>query len=243
VTENQKSFEIPLGRILDVSPGLPTTDMARTVEHYGRLGFTSSAPGSESVSDACFAIGERDGIALHFALKEDHDPARTATWIYLGVDDADEFAAAGVELARPPHDTDYKMREVAYIDPDGNLLLFGSPLKEAPESVTLASESDNPSTAADFEHEPRAFEFASALRGGDAEQVAAFLADDPSLATAVINSCWPLHLYADAPGHRPNAAAIVIPWSKRVQISTRMPSTPGTMRPLCTGRPATTTSS
>jgi ankyrin repeat protein len=39
--------------------------------------------------------------------------------------------------------------------------------------------------------------------------VAAFLADDPTLATTVIDSCWPLHLYADAPGHRPNAAAIV----------------------------------
>jgi len=135
-----------MGRILDVAPGLPTTDMARTVEHYGRLGFTFSAPGCDSIIDACFTIGERDGIALHFALKSDHDPARAATWIYLGVEDADEmaaaFAAAGIEVARPPYDTDYKMREVAYIDPDGNLLLFGSPLKEASEPFTFASEPD-----------------------------------------------------------------------------------------------------
>jgi hypothetical protein len=46
--------------------------MARTVEHYGR-------PGSDSIAEACFAIAGRDGIELHFALKEDHDPARTAT--------------------------------------------------------------------------------------------------------------------------------------------------------------------
>jgi uncharacterized protein len=53
------------------------------------------------------------------------------------------------------------------------------------------------------------FEFVAALKRGDAPQLAAFLADDPTLATAVINSCRPLHLYADAPGHLPNAAAMV----------------------------------
>lgn len=53
------------------------------------------------------------------------------------------------------------------------------------------------------------FEFAAALRRGDSQQVAALLADDPALATAMIDSCWPLHLYADAPGHRPNAVSIV----------------------------------
>lgn len=135
MTEQKRVFEVPMGRILNVSPGLPTTDMARTVEEYRRLGFTFGAPGSDSVTDATFAIAERDGIALHFALKGDHDPARTATWIYLGVEDTDqiyaEFTAADVEIRQPPHDTDYKMRELAYIDPDGNLLLFGSPRSEA----------------------------------------------------------------------------------------------------------------
>jgi hypothetical protein len=28
----------------------------------------------------------------------------------------------------PPHDTDDKMRELAHIDPDGTMVLFGSPL-------------------------------------------------------------------------------------------------------------------
>lgn len=31
-----------------------------------------------------------------------------------------------------PRDTDYKMRELAHVDPDGNLLLFGSPLRADP---------------------------------------------------------------------------------------------------------------
>src|ERR1700734_739403 len=110
--DSPKTFEVPLGRLLSVAPGLPTADMARTVEHYGRLGFTFSAPGSASPADAEFAIGERDGIALHFALKPDHDPATTATWVFITVEDADEMgaelAAAGLDQGRPVRDTDYK---------------------------------------------------------------------------------------------------------------------------------------
>lgn len=127
--------ETPRGQCLSVAPGIPTTDMARTVEHYQRLGFAFSAPGSPSVADANFAIAERDAIALHFALKPDHDPAKTATWVYVSVADADviseEFKAAGAGQGREPRDTDYKMRELAHIDPDGNLILFGSPLRSA----------------------------------------------------------------------------------------------------------------
>jgi uncharacterized protein len=212
VTENRKTFEVPLGRILSVAPGLPTTDMARTVEHYRRLGFTFTAPGSDSVAGADFAIAERDGIELHFAVNRDHDPAHTATWIYFGVEDADriaaEFAAAGVEVRRPPHNTGYKMRELAHVDPDNNLLLFGSPPTDVTPAVAPYPEPASSSTAASLAN-ARLVEFAAALKRGDAQQVAAFLADDPSLATTVINSRRPLHLYADAPGHRPNAAAIV----------------------------------
>jgi uncharacterized protein len=211
MTDSQRSFEVPLGRILSVAPGLPTTDMARTVEHYGRLGFTFGAPGSSAVADAEFVIAERDGIELHFALKRDHDPARTAMWVYLGVEDADqlaaEFIAAGAEPRRPVHDTDYKMREFAHIDPDGNLLLFGSRL---PETAPAAASGPVGSAApAERGHNPLAFEFATAVKRGDVNRVRELLADDAALATAAINSGRPLHLFADAPGHRPNAAAMV----------------------------------
>ena len=120
------------GRLHSVAPGLPSTDMGRTAAHYALLGFRISAPGGSSVLDAEFAIAERDGVELHFAVKPDHDPARTAGWVYIRVADADilagEFRAAGVEPRRAPADTDYRMREFAHLDPDGNLLLFGSPL-------------------------------------------------------------------------------------------------------------------
>jgi uncharacterized protein len=206
----ERTFDVPTGRCLSVAPGMPTTDMARTVEHYRRLGFTFGAPGSASLAGAEFTIAERDGIALHFALKKDHDPARTATWVYIGVEDADamneEFIAAGAGQGRPVRDTDYKMREFAHIDPDGNLLLFGSRLRdEAPESPMEAP--DQPRTLR--ETDQAAFELLRAVKQGDVEQLARILDADPGLASSWINSVTPLHHFADAPGHRPNAAAVV----------------------------------
>jgi hypothetical protein len=215
---SQRTYDIPLGRLLRVAPGIPTTDMARTIEHYQRLGFTFPAPGpaapAAGAAGASFAIGERDGVALHFALKPDHDPSRTATWVYISVEDADELSAeldaSGAGQGRTPRDTDYKMRELAHIDPDGNLLLFGSPLREDPAGQPAAAggapaAGQDPGAAPD----PRAFEFAAALTRGDAARLRALLAADAGLATSLINSRTPLHLFADAPGHRPNPAGVV----------------------------------
>src|SRR6202167_1871739 len=159
----QRTYDIPLGRLFSVAPGIPTTDMARTVEHYQRLGFTFSAPGPAATpAEARFAIGERDGVSLHFALKAEHDPSRTATWVYISVEDADElsaeFDASGAGQGRTPRDTDYKMRELAHIDPDGNMLLFGSPLRV--DAAAEPAREQAPGRDSGAAHDPRAFEFA-----------------------------------------------------------------------------------
>jgi hypothetical protein len=213
---SQRTYDVPLGRLFSVAPGLPTTDMARTVEHYQRLGFTFSAPGSAApAAEACFAIGERDGVSLHFALKPDHDPSRTATWVYISVEDADELSAeldaSGAGQGRAPRDTDYKMRELAHIDPDGNMLLFGSPLREDRAGPPAGEAAGEPAASLDpgAAHDPRVFAFTTALNTGDEARLRALLAADQGLATSLINSRTPLHLFADAPGHRPNPGAIV----------------------------------
>jgi uncharacterized protein len=205
-----RTYNVPLGRLFSVAPGIPTTDMARTIEHYQRLGFTfATSDSGVPPAEAGFAIGERDGVQLHFALKPDHDPSRTATWIYISVEDADElsaeFDASGIGQGRAARDTDYRMRELAHIDPDGNLLLFGSPLRQdsPPESV---HERSRDTTAAP---DARVFEFTTAISRGDVESLRVLLESDPGLATSVINSRTPLHLFADAPGHRPNPAGVV----------------------------------
>ena len=217
MADKQKTFDVPAARLLSVAPGMPTTDMARTVEHYSRLGFVFSTPGSPSLAGAEFAIGRRDGIELHFALKPDHDPARTATWVYIGVEDADamsdELTVAGAGQGHPVRNTDYGMRELAHIDPDGNLLLFGSRLPPAAQDP--AREATGKPTQP--EAEPRtipdsdraAFELLRAVKRGDAGQLTRILGADPGLASSWINGCTPMHHFADAPGHRPNAVAVV----------------------------------
>lgn len=210
---DQRSFQVPAGRCLSVAPGIPVTDMARTVEHYRRLGFTFSAAGVPALTEAGFAIARRDGIELHFAVKPDHDPSRTATWVYIRVEDADvlheELTAAGAGQDRPVRATDYGMRELAHIDPDGNLLLFGSPLPE--EGQQDAGPADPPAAQARTlpESDRAAFDLLRAVRQGDASGLRQMLAADPGLASGWINGVTPLHHFADAPGHRPNAAAVV----------------------------------
>jgi hypothetical protein len=52
---SQRTFDVPLGRLFSVAPGIPTTNMARTIEHQ-RLGFTFAAPGRAAPAEASFAI-------------------------------------------------------------------------------------------------------------------------------------------------------------------------------------------
>jgi hypothetical protein len=128
--ETTMSDDAPRARCLGIAPGMPTDAMERTIESYGRLGFTFTFVGDG------FAIAERDGVELHFAQRSDHDPARTATWVYLRVDDPDllhaEWKSAGAERLREPHETDYGTWEGSHIDPAGNLLLFGCAFGERP---------------------------------------------------------------------------------------------------------------
>lgn len=116
------------GRCLSVAPIMPTTDIQRTKAHYERLGFCVTIYNEE------FVMTARDDIELFLSLNPDHDPRRTASCIYVRVDDADalhrKLAATGLPKIGDPHDTDYRMREFSSIDPDGNLILFGSRLDE-----------------------------------------------------------------------------------------------------------------
>ena len=107
-----------------VSPIFPVTDLPRALEHYAALGCLVTT------HDETYGFAARAGIELHLAVVADHDPLRTAAAAYLHVLDADALAAewAGVERTGAPVDTDYGLREGWHIDPDGNLLRFGSPL-------------------------------------------------------------------------------------------------------------------
>lgn len=109
-----------------VAPVLPVRDLAAAVEHYRRLGFTVS-----TYDGGGYAFAERGDICLHLSQVSELDPARSLVSVYLYVTDADalaaEWAAAGVPgRLVAPTDTDYGLREGAHVDPDGNLLRYGS---------------------------------------------------------------------------------------------------------------------
>lgn len=102
-----------------------TTDLARALSHYERLGFAVEAYDNADY----YGYARRDGVEIHLAKL---DRRTTTSCAYLWVDDAaalySEWAAAGVDgRLDAPTSTDYGLDEGAHVDPDGNLIRFGSP--------------------------------------------------------------------------------------------------------------------
>lgn len=108
---------------------LPVRDLAAASQHYSRLGFDVRA----YEGDAPYAFADRDGVSLHLAQVRGLSPRRTTSAVYLYVAHADQVhrewsqSEVGGRLHEPV-DTDYGLREGAHVDPDGNLLRFGSPI-------------------------------------------------------------------------------------------------------------------
>lgn len=110
------------------APVFVTTDLSRALDHYKRLGFTVEAyEDGDYYGYAC-----RDGIEIHLARVGSINQSTTTACAYVWVDDAvalhQEWAAAGVGgRLHAPATTDYGLHEGAHVDPDGNLIRFGSP--------------------------------------------------------------------------------------------------------------------
>ena len=112
------------------SPVFPVRDLPAALAHYRSLGFKTLA--YERGHDYGFA--NRDGTGLHLAAEPDHDRAHGAG-AYLYVADADalyaEWTGPGIGgQTQPVHPTDYGLREGSHVDPDGNVIHFGSPMEE-----------------------------------------------------------------------------------------------------------------
>jgi catechol 2,3-dioxygenase-like lactoylglutathione lyase family enzyme len=107
---------------------LPVADLDRSLRHYAALGFHVDS------YDADYGFASWAGLELHLVVTPGHDPARTAAAVFLHVPDADALAAewAHVERTGAPEDKPWGQREGWHVDPDGNLLRFGSPLASRP---------------------------------------------------------------------------------------------------------------
>jgi uncharacterized glyoxalase superfamily protein PhnB len=110
--------------IVGYEPCFEVAEIQRATGHYRLLGFTIS------YHDANYAFAHRDKLTIHLAHSE--QPTTGPGVLYLHVDDADRLAdqwrAAGVDVVGPD-DYDYGKREGSHVDPDGNQLRFGSPLR------------------------------------------------------------------------------------------------------------------
>lgn len=121
-----------LERVTDfesVAPVLPTRDVPAALARYERLGFDVSVYDGGDF----YGYASRGAVSLHLSRVENVNPKTTLVSVYIYVSDADalhtEWSSSGVEgRFHQPTDTDYGLREGAYVDPDGNLLRYGSPL-------------------------------------------------------------------------------------------------------------------
>jgi catechol 2,3-dioxygenase-like lactoylglutathione lyase family enzyme len=109
--------------VVGVEPIFAVSDVPRAVEHYEKLGFTTSH------HDAGYAFAHRNRLTIHLAGVDASHPGAGA--VYMHVDDADrladEWRNAGIDVTGP-QDFEYGKREGSHLDPDGNLIRFGSPL-------------------------------------------------------------------------------------------------------------------
>ena len=116
-----------------VAPILPVDDVAAALEHYRKLGFTADAYAGDAVNELIYGFLRWGRVELHLARTPGLDPKTNTSACYVYVDDADavyaQWRTADVAgRLDPPRDTPYGLREMAHIDPDGNLLRIGSPI-------------------------------------------------------------------------------------------------------------------
>jgi predicted enzyme related to lactoylglutathione lyase len=107
-----------------IAPIFPVRDLSASLEHYQRLGFAT-----RPYDKGGYGFATLDNVEIHLGVVP--GGARTTpTSAYLFVEDADELArrwtSAGADV-RPPQDTEWGQHEGVVIDPDGNIIRFGSP--------------------------------------------------------------------------------------------------------------------
>ena len=117
-----------------IAPILPTRNVPAALARYSRLGFDVDPFGAGDDSYSFIRLGE---VWLHLSRMDDVDPNTTVVSVYTYVSDADalhaEWSTTEVEgNFHQPTDTEYGLREGAYVDPDGNLLRYGSWLNGPP---------------------------------------------------------------------------------------------------------------
>ena len=111
-------------KALTITPLFIVSDLQRSIDFYGRLGFQEPSVWGEP---PCFAMMNRNELELMLSLAEREARPRPnghGVWdMYVSVSDLDaEIEAlkdAGVSIDRGPTTTEYEMKEIEVVDADG----------------------------------------------------------------------------------------------------------------------------
>jgi DNA-binding MarR family transcriptional regulator/catechol 2,3-dioxygenase-like lactoylglutathione lyase family enzyme len=109
------------------SPIFPVRDLAAALAHYAALGFRTFA----YEGGGQYGFASRDGVDLHLSAHGGPDFHPASAYLYVRDADAlyEEWSRPGLAgHTHPVEPTDYKLREGSHVDPDGNLIRFGSPM-------------------------------------------------------------------------------------------------------------------
>lgn len=122
-------------------PILHVAEARASIEWYARLGFEVEWQHTFEPGWPLYVSLRRGPGRLH--LSEHRLDGGPATHVYLYVEDVDSVVPPGTV----PEDCPWGMREARLIDPDGNEIRIGSPLRER-ESVTQRLQARRPASDA-----------------------------------------------------------------------------------------------
>jgi uncharacterized glyoxalase superfamily protein PhnB len=116
-------------------PIIAVTDSSRAEDYYCRvLGFKKlfAYRPDPAKAEPCYLGVQRDGVVLHLQSFKRERAGMTDAFLY--VSDVDqlfaELSARGAMCQLPPTDQTWGTREIGIRDPDGNVLVFATPIKK-----------------------------------------------------------------------------------------------------------------
>jgi predicted lactoylglutathione lyase len=108
-----------------MAPIFAVRDLDASMAHYRRMGFATRA-----YEGGGYGFLTRDDVEIHLGVMAPTESAKSSAYLFVADADqlAEEWRAAGVHV-HEPEDTEWRMHEGAVVDPDGNVIRFGSPLQ------------------------------------------------------------------------------------------------------------------
>ncbi len=123
-----------MGRLKRIAPTFPVRDVRIALAYYGQLGFTTrehtGVIAGISTPTVIYGFAVMDGVEIQLGVVPEGKAGAPAT-AYLYVEDADSLARAWASAGgdvRFPQDTPWGQREGVLVDPDQNVIRFGSAL-------------------------------------------------------------------------------------------------------------------